>query len=368
MTRPTKTKRLRSRRRHGVLLALLVLLLVMFAAITSLAVDYGRVQLIKSEMQRTADAAARGYMLFYNTQGQTYANSHGPALYSSANNPIDANSGSAPTVTVTWGYWSTTANVFTTTSTSGYVTAVKVTVTRTATGGNPALLYFGKLLGVNSIDIHAAAIAAQMGGQAASTSILSTSDPYLAGMPAGSTTVGGDTTALNPATQVASIPVTPGTWLTFTSLSGTSTVGPGSLASVGPRGNTAYPVYHGQSFDNNPNAPQPENGIADVLMYEDATVGMFLNSTAPNTTAAPTSVVDWTQTSQNNQATYSNLALKTPFMIGDGQTTGSVTQQFQVPAGATRFYIGIWDGYDYMNNVGDLTGTVTVLHYVQLVQ
>jgi Putative Tad-like Flp pilus-assembly len=366
---PIATKSSRSRRRHGVVLAFLVLLLVMFAAITSLAVDYGRVQLIKSEMQRTADATARGYMYYYNTQGQTYANSKGPALYSSKNNPIDANSGTAPTVTVTWGYWSTTSNVFTTTNTTGYAPAVKVTVTRTNAGGNPALLYFGKLLGVNSIDLHASAIAAQMGGQTTSVTISGTNNIYMAGMPV--TTIspnGGDTELLNPATQVASIPVTPGTFLTFTNLSGTTSVDAGSFANTGPSGSTAYPVYHGQSFDNNPDAPQTENGIADALMYEDATVGLFLNNNEPDTTAAPASIVDWTQTSQNNQATYSNLALKTPFMIGDGQTTGGATQAFQVPAGATRFYIGIWDGYEYNNNSGSLTGTVTVQHYVQLVQ
>jgi Putative Tad-like Flp pilus-assembly len=363
----TPNKKLRSRRRNGAVLAFLVLLLVMFAAVTSLAVDYGRVQLIKSEMQRTADATARGYMYFYNTQGQSYANSHGPALYSSANNPIDANSGTAPTVNVTWGYWSTTSNVFTTANTSGYVPAVKVTVTRTNAGGNPALLYFGKLIGINSIDVHASAIAAQMGGETTSLNIPSRSDPYLAGMSSGSTTIGGDNTSSNSAYQVASIPVTPGTYLTFTSLSGTSSVGPG-MASVGPGGNTGYPVYHGQSYNNNPNAPSSENGVADARMYEDATMGMFLNDNAPTVAGAPSSTVDWTSSSVANQATYSNLQVQAPFLIGTGATTSGTTQQFLVPKGATRLFVGVWDGYYYNNNTGGLTGTVTVQYYVQLVQ
>jgi putative Tad-like protein involved in Flp pilus assembly len=351
-------------RRRGSILLLLVLLLVMFTAIASLAVDYGHVQLVKSEMQRTADATARGYMEYYITNGQSYANTNGPALYSSANNPVDANSGVSPTVNVTWGYWTAGSSTFSTSS--GTVPAVKVTVTRTSTGGNAVPLFWGGMMGFMSSDVHATAIAADMGGQTQSLTIPATACPYLAGMPNGTTNFGGDNTS-NATPYQASIPVVPGTWITFTNLSGTTTVSPGAVPNTGPAGDPTYPVHHGQSWNNSPNSPGPENGVADAIMYEDATMGLFLTNNAPNLATAP-AMVDWTQSSQSNQATYSNLAVQAPFLIGTGQTTGSVVKQFLVPPGATRLFIGVWDGYEYYNNSGSLTGTATVKNYVQLVQ
>jgi hypothetical protein len=46
-------------RRHGIVLVYCVLLLVLFAAFVSLGVDWGRVQLCKTELSVAADAAAR---------------------------------------------------------------------------------------------------------------------------------------------------------------------------------------------------------------------------------------------------------------------------------------------------------------------
>jgi hypothetical protein len=347
------------------MLALIVLLMVMFTAIASLAVDYGHVQFVKSEMQRTADATARGYMEYYITSGQSYANTHGPALYSNANNPVDGNSGIAPTVNVTWGYWTAGTSTFSTTS--GTVPAVEVTVTRTASGGNAVPLFWGGMIGFASSDVHATAIAAEMGGQSQGLTIPATACLYLAGMPAGSSNIGGDDTSNATPYQASSIPVTPGTWITLTGLSGTTTVSPGSIPNTGPGGTTSYPVYHGQSWNNAPDLPASENGIADALMDEDATAGVFLTASAPNLSTAP-ATQDWTQSSLNNKAAYTNLQVQQPFMIGTGQTTGGTTKQFLVPPGATRLFLGIWDGYEYYNNSGTLTGTANVLHYVQLVK
>ncbi len=96
--------------------------------------------------------------------------------------------------------------------------------------------------------------------------------------------------------------------------------------------------------------------------------GVFLTNNAPDTTSAPSGAVDWAQASQKNQAQYSNLQVQAPFMIGAGVTTSGVTQKFLVPPGATRLFLGIWDGYQYYNNAGTLTGTVTADYYVELVQ
>ena len=46
------------------------------------------------------------------------------------------------------------------------------------------------------------------------------------------------------------------------------------------------------------------------------------------------------------------------FFIGDGRTTSGTVQQFIVPPGATRLFIGKMDGYEWNNNFG--TSTVTI--------
>ena len=352
-----------SRRNRGSVLLYVVVMLTLFTAVCSLAVDFGRVQIIKTEMQRTADMTARGYMEMYNVYGKTYADAHVSSLYANAQNPVDGNSGITPTVTVQFGSWASGAF----SSSTGTTPAVKVTVTRTNANGNKVALNWGMLIGFNSIDVHATSVAALSGSSSTSVNIPSTANLYFAGMPSNTTDVFGCNMTNNAPYQV-SIPVTPGTMLTFTSFTGTSSVVPGSVSYTGPNGNSSYVVAHGQNWDGTMMYPGPENGIADAKMPEDAMVGLFLDNNAPTSSSAPSGQVDWTQTSVNNQATYSNLALKTPFMIGDGKTSGGTVQQFMVPAGATRFYLGVWDGVDYANNGGSLQGTVTSQATVKLMQ
>jgi len=49
-------------------------------------------------------------------------------------------------------------------------------------------------------------------------------------------------------------------------------------------------------------------------------------------------------------------------------TAGNVVLQFVPPPGATRFFIAIWDGLCFNNNLGSLAGTVSVAASVQIVQ
>jgi len=353
-------------RPRGAVLIYVVVLLTLLTAICTLAVDYGHVQLIKSEMQRTADVTARGYMELYTVYGKSYADAHISQLYATSKNPVDGNSNITPTVNVQFGSWTTASSSFS--SSAGTIPAVKVTVTRTQANGNGVSLTWGMLIGFNSIDVHASATAALMGGNTANVNIPATSDLYFSGMPNTTTDVWGANFANNAPYQVTSIPVTPGTYLTFTNLGGTSSVVPGTVPSTGPGGSSTYIVSHGQNYDGTMYYPGSENGIADAKMPEDAMEGLFLTNNAPNLTTAPAGQVDWTSAAQSNQATYSNIVVQQPFMIGTGETTGGTVKQFLVPPGATRFYMAIWDGVDYTNNAGSVTGTVTVQTYVQLVQ
>ncbi|MFB3826026.1 MAG: PEP-CTERM sorting domain-containing protein [Bryobacteraceae bacterium] len=68
-------------------------------------------------------------------------------------------------------------------------------------------------------------------------------------------------------------------------------------------------------------------------------VGVFLGPTAPTGAAPPSLNFD---TAENTVA-FRPLIGQT-FYVGDGRTAGGVTQQFWVPQGATRLYLGFGDG------------------------
>jgi hypothetical protein len=311
-------------------------------------------------------------MQLYSSGGQSSANSLGPQSYSSADNPVDGGMGVAPTVTVTWGYWNTATSTFSTTVVTTAV-AVQVTMSRTTANGNAVQLLLGPLVGCNGINITVSSIAALVPGVSTTVSASSLSDPYFAGMPAGTTDAAGDTTAEDAATQVAGIPVTPGEYITFTSIAGTTSVVAGEVPYAGPAGQT-NPMYgtathHNEDWDGSYpySVAGPENGIADAVMPEDSMMGLFLGGSAPNTNTAP-ATVDWTQSSQLNQSDYNNIQSQQPFYIGTGLTSGNVVQKFLVPAGATRLYVGIWDGVEYNNNGGTLTATISQAPTVEIVQ
>ena len=46
----------------------------------------------------------------------------------------------------------------------------------------------------------------------------------------------------------------------------------------------------------------------------------------------------------------------------------ATVKTFTVPHGATRLFLGIWDGVEYNNNSGSLSATVNVQHEILIVQ
>jgi hypothetical protein len=353
------------RRRRGAIIIYSGAVIIALVALCTLAVDYGHVQLVKTELQGCADATARGYMEYYQLYGASYASIAGPQLYAAANNPVDGNSGVPPTVTVTWGYWNAGAKSFSTTG--GGSTAVRAVASRTAAAGNPVRLFWGTLIGRAACDVTATATATVSGGQSASVAPAGTANPYLAGMPAGVNNLYGDNASNAAPYEVTAVPVIPGTWVSFTKIKGTTNVLPGYVPTSGPGGIPSLPVHHGQNYNYSINTPGPENGIADAVMYESTFMGLFLDANAPDSTPAP-AMVDWTQPGVSDQPSYSNIQLKQPFAIGDGVTSGGATQMFLVPPGATRMFVGVWDGVGYYNNTGSLSATIAVAPTVTLVQ
>ena len=173
-------------------------------------------------------------------------------------------------------------------------------------------------------------------------SVPGSANPYLSGMPAASMCCSGDTAPAQSPVQVNGLPLTAGSSLTF-SVTGSVEHG-GGTPTLSPDGA-------------NPGTTVSSNGISGATWPIDALVGVFLDNSQPDSSAAPTSL-DFTG---NTNFTTLSPALKQVFFIGDGLTgTGSgATQQFIVPAGATRLFLGTSDGFGWFNNVGSFAVTVT---------
>jgi hypothetical protein len=190
-----------------------------------------------------------------------------------------------------------------------------------------------------------------------------TSDPYLAGMAAGSiaTNSGEPRVDVAPAespVEITGLRMSSGEAFTF-SATGAVANDP-TFRQVGPDGG-AFTYVPGQ----------PQNGIADIFAPYNALIGVFLDNDAPDLEVAPARL-DFRSLGLDFQSIAPDL--RQPFFIGDGLTSAGMIQQFVVPDGATRLFVGTMDSSDWSNNVGSFAvtvGTVAVIpeptHLVLLV-
>lgn len=351
-------------RRRGAVLIYATIAMAAFLGFCSLAVDLGRVQMAKTEVQRSADATARGYLQLYLTYDKATADYYGPWIPGQTLNPVDSAT-VAPTVTATWGKWNAATKTFTATSSFGNAPAMQVTVSRLKANNKAIPLLWAGILGRDYQDLTHTAIANLTPASSVSFGIQGTFDPFLAGMPAGSRASYNDSAPANSPTQV-NIPVIPGSYLTFTNITGAVRHGP-THGDDDPDGSTIY-THMMDSPDGNRDGAQ--NGFQTAIMPIDACLGVFLGDAAPNTTPKPAAPLDYSTEASRSQVSYDNIGLKQPFFIGDGKTgrgTGA-TQQFRVPLGATRFYLAVMDGYEWNNNSGSFTATVAVKARISMVK
>ena len=356
----------RRRMRRGVVLVYACFLMIIILGLVSLAVDYARVQVVKTQLQRLADATARGSLQIYADSGASAATTYGPMLSTSSFNPVDVNSGMAPTLTLTSGFWTPATKTFSTSS--GTLVAVKVVATRTAANGNAVPLTFPLLTALGgaiktTCNVTATAIAVLQPAVTNTVTVPGKADLWLSGMPAGSTASYDDTEAADPA--VLGMNVTAGTILSFSST--------GSTAQ-----NSSYPYYSAEGSLSNvtshmeyaPNGDYNglQNGIQTITAPEVSLLGVFLTASQPSTQTPPSSGLDYSTSASQNYTSYSSLQLQQPFYIGNGQTSGGVTQSFVVPTGATRLYLATFECYQNNDNLGSLSVTVTQQAVVYLVQ
>lgn len=185
-----------------------------------------------------------------------------------------------------------------------------------------------------------------IGGAAQAATVLTvpgSSNPYLAGMPAGSTASRGDVAPDHSPVEATGLGLAPGQALTF-QVTGFSSY-TGSASGPGPDG--------GANFRHFPGA---QNGLSQVFAPIDALMGVFLGDERPDLSDAPDALSFWTEESRD----FATLApaTKQVFFIGDGLDGSDATQSFVVPEGGTRLFLGSMDGFGWFNNTGAFEVTI----------
>jgi hypothetical protein len=207
------------------------------------------------------------------------------------------------------------------------------------------------LLRVASAAFAALAITGSAAAATTTVTVPGLADIWLAGQPAGTVLNGGfpgsDVAPTNsPVLASAGLALTPGTALTFV-VSGFSDYN--GCASPGPDGGGACGA-----------AAQPAAlGISGYNGPVNALVGVFLDASVPAGTAP--ALLDFSTPASQQQGTIAPQ-LRQVFFIGDGLAgTGTgARQQFIVPAGATRLFLGASDGVGAnYNNFGSMIAAVT---------
>ena len=104
-------------------------------------------------------------------------------------------------------------------------------------------------------------------------------------------------------------------------------------------------------------AQDPANGINTTKAPIQSLVGIFLDDRAPDT-YAQAATLDFSTAASRDFSTLSP-GLKQVFYIGDGMNSAGQLQEFVVPTGATRLYLGIMDEKGWWwDNSGTISTTI----------
>ncbi len=161
--------------------------------------------------------------------------------------------------------------------------------------------------------------------------------PWLAGQPDGTTVAGGEAPGESPVLAATDEFFAAGERLSF-AVSG----------NVG----TDSSVYGPEGFDGT-TSYGARDGFSGIAAPWAAPIGVFLTDGAPNPSSTPADL-DFNATTGIGQD-FAELSpeLQQPFFIGDGRTSAGVAQEFVVPAGATRLFVGVMDDNAWSTNPGD---------------
>jgi hypothetical protein len=332
----------------------------------SLAVDFGRVQLTKSELRRAADAAARvGAASIDISTAQAKSDATAWAKKNACDGRLLTDSGIAVTV----GVWDTGTRTFRTTLVgTEKPNAVRVVLTRPATGTESVPLVWGNVIGMKGVNVSAECIAMFVPGININHEVDGFTNPFLANATQGTGASGinphnnpdaaGDANSSDPAKRKQSPPmiplsVKPGDVIQFDGAAvGTVRHDP-NLPFFNPDGELGD-IGHNNLTKSGSNSYTErfynDNGIADTRAPINALVGVFTGDAAPNTSAAPANLDFRTPESRDfSQLSPQNKQI---FFIGDGVNGAGMRQSFVVPEGATKLFLATWDFYEWNNNAG----------------
>lgn len=318
--------------------------LVALMGLASLAVDYARVRLVKTQLTGAAVAAARAAVVEI-PDGKADVKTTAVAV--GQKNYADGVQVTIKKADVILGVWNSTSNTFT--ATNNNANAVQVTAKRKSGYGGGVPLLFGSVVGRSTCDVNVTVIATLTG--TSPVRVPGTANPWLAGMADG--TYGGSavsgTAPENSPPEVTSVSIAPGSTITFQVA--------GSCADDPVNVNKAWtPDGASDGSGIRTNDSGYLNGMSNLSSQQGALVGVFLTNSAPTSGAAPATLSQDTSGTMN----YAVLApaLKQPFFIGDGKNNANGNQQsITVPAGATRLFLGVHDNINWANNSGTFTVT-----------
>ncbi|QOV87319.1 pilus assembly protein TadG-related protein [Humisphaera borealis] len=349
-------------RRKGAVLVYSTVALVMMLAVGILAIDYGHIQLAKTQLAGSTDAAARAGA---GALATSPADAVDRARWTGTVNLVEGTALDIRNADVQIGTWSVANQTFTQLfgADQYQANAVRVLGRRNTSRTSAVPLSFASVFGNRYKDITSECIAMQIAAVDVDQPVPATANPFLAGMPAGSVASVNNPhnspdyagTAANPKQSpiAVNMPISRGMALTFDSIDGVARHDP-NLADYNP---------DGQDTSIDDNTAGNENGIATLNGPINALVGVFLSDAAPNLTPAPASL-DFS-TAASRDFTTLQPQLKQIFFIGDGLDSRGNRQEFIVPQGATRLYLATWDFYEWNNNSG--TRTVKVKRPQQII-
>lgn len=331
-----------------------------------LAVDWGRVQMAKTELRRSADAAARAGAAYL---GQDPNLVIAAAVDFAAKNQVVGTTVTLdPNADIEIGTWNVATKTFIPLAPQNrvYGNAVRVIARKLTSRNDGVSLPFASAFGYQHKSIEAESIVMRIAPVVVDDTVKGTSNPFLAGMPAGSVAslhnphnspdyTGVPNKVDSAPHAVAGLPIVPGSVLNFDSIDGTTRHDP-NLPYFHPDGedgefDPTTGTYANRDIGHNTNGS--ENGIGDATAPINALVGIFLDDSAPNTSATPGAGADtnYSTLAARDQVNYAPR-MKQIFFIGDGMTKAGVRQNFKVPAGATRLVLATWDFYEWNNNAG----------------
>jgi uncharacterized protein YdeI (BOF family) len=159
MKRSINNRSTNNRKGLGLIWCMMVLLVL--CGLTSLAIDMGRVALVKTQLRAAADAAALAAGNYVGDRATARSIAAATAKLNKADGAavvID------PNVDVEFVNWNESSRTYTVSGASDVANAVKVTARRIAARGNAVDLPFAKMLGANTCDVSAETIVMAKGG------------------------------------------------------------------------------------------------------------------------------------------------------------------------------------------------------------